>query len=177
MTVPSEAPVSEKIATLRAEIARHDERYYRAAQPEISDADYDALKRELADLERQFPLFAVADSPTQQVGDDRTSGFATYRHRQPMQSLDNTYSPDELREFDARLARLFGREMGTDTDAQDEPTGEAEHKQRAASALLDYVVEPKIDGIAVSLTYERGRLVRGDAPARVGGESGVGGGR
>jgi len=155
MTAPSEASAPERIATLRAELARHDELYYRAAQPEISDADYDTLKRELADLEAQFPLFAQAHSPTQRVGDDRTSGFASYRHRQPMQSLDNTYSPDELREFDARLAKLVGGEIGGGSMA---PAGE--NKTESAVPLLDYVVEPKIDGVAVSLTYERGRLVR-----------------
>jgi len=158
MTVPSEDPVSERIATLRTEIARHDALYYRVAQPEIGDVDYDALKRELADLESRFPLFAQADSPTQRVGDDRTSGFATYRHRQPMQSLDNTYSPDELREFDARLARLVGGEVRGGAEAV---VAESESETKNASAApLDYVVEPKIDGIAVSLTYERGRLVR-----------------
>lgn len=76
-------------------------------------------------------------TPTEEVGDDRTEGFQTYRHRQPMQSLDNTYSEAELREFHARLTRLLEREE------------------------LAYVVEPKIDGLAVSLTYEQGRLVRG----------------
>jgi len=160
MTVSSEDSVSEKIAKLRAEIARHDERYYRAAQPEISDADYDSLKRELAGLEAQFPHLALPDSPTQRVGDDRTSGFATYRHRQPMQSLDNTYSPDELREFDARLAKLVGRGAGGNVETQNELPSDPESAQSAAPALLDYVVEPKIDGVAVSLTYERGRLVR-----------------
>jgi len=158
MSVPLEDSVVGKIAKLRAALARHDDLYYRAALPEISDADYDALKRELSDLEAQFPLFAVADSPTQRVGDDRTSGFATYRHRQPMHSLDNTYSPEELREFDARLAKLVGR--GAEGRSAKGETEDAENGQGAAPAPLDYVVEPKIDGVAVSLTYERGRLVR-----------------
>ncbi|MFM1851484.1 MAG: hypothetical protein RIS54_1168 [Verrucomicrobiota bacterium] len=126
----------QKIAELRAQVARHDELYHRQAQPEISDFDYDALKRELADLEAEFPQFATAESPTAQVGDDRAEGFETYRHRQPMQSLDNTYSEAELREFHARLGRVLEREA------------------------LDYVVEPKVDGLAVSLTYEQGKLVR-----------------
>ncbi len=136
------AAVQSRISELRATIARHDELYYRRAEPEISDSEYDRLKRELAGLEARFPeLAAVAsaltgESPTERVGDDRTEGFVTCRHRERMMSLDNTYSPDELREFHGRLARLLDRED------------------------LAYVVEPKIDGLAVSVTYEHGRLVR-----------------
>jgi DNA ligase (NAD+) len=132
---PAEA--KKKIADLRGQVARHDELYHRRAKPEITDFDYDRLKRELADLEAQFPgIAAGTDSPTTRVGDDRAEGFKTYRHRQPMQSLDNTYSEAELREFHARLVKLLERED------------------------ITYVVEPKIDGLAVSLTYERGKLVR-----------------
>ena len=128
-----------RIAALREEVALHDERYYRQARPEISDREYDRLKRELAALESRFPEAAKAagsDSPSARVGDDRAEGFRTYRHREAMQSLDNTYSEAELREFHARLSRVLGRDD------------------------LSYVVEPKIDGLAVSLTYEKGRLVR-----------------
>jgi DNA ligase (NAD+) len=134
---PAEA--KKRIAAHRAEVARHDELYYRKAKPAISDLEYDRLKRELADLEKQFPEAAQAvavESPTEKVGDDRAEGFQTYRHRLAMQSLDNTYSEAELREFHARLAKLLDREN------------------------LAYVVEPKIDGLAVSLTYEKGQLVR-----------------
>jgi DNA ligase (NAD+) len=134
---PPEA--QNRIAELRSEVAYHDVRYYRQARPEIGDVEYDRLKRELADLEARFPEAARAagsETPTKRVGDDRADGFATVRHRQPMQSLDNTYSEAELREFHARLVRLLGRED------------------------LSYVVEPKIDGLAVSLTYEKGRFVR-----------------
>ena len=130
------AEARQRIADLRAQVARHDELYYRQAKPEITDLEYDRLKRKLADLETQFPQFKAAGSPTERVGDDRIEGFAAYRHRQPMQSLDNTYSEDELRAFHQRLVKLFGRED------------------------LAYVVEPKVDGIAVSLTYEKGALVR-----------------
>jgi DNA ligase (NAD+) len=128
-----------RIEKLRAEVARHDELYHRLAKPELGDQEYDAMKRQLAQLEAKFPEAARAagqDSPTAAVGDDRTEGFKTYRHRQPMQSLDNTYSEQELREFHARLAKILGRDD------------------------LAFVVEPKIDGLAVSLTYEKGRLVR-----------------
>jgi DNA ligase (NAD+) len=134
---PSEA--QSKIAALRQEVASHDERYYRKARPEISDSEYDRLKRDLAALESKYPdaaRAAGADSPSAHVGDDRAEGFKTYRHRLAMQSLDNTYSEAELREFHARLSRVLGRED------------------------LSYVVEPKIDGLAVSLTYEKGHFVR-----------------
>lgn len=140
------AVAQKRIAELRAQVAHHDELYYRHAQPEISDRDYDRIKAELAELENQFPEFAVESSPTQRVGDDRLEGFQTYRHRQPMQSLDNTYSEEELRAFHARLVKLFGKED------------------------LAYVIEPKIDGLAVSVTYEKGRLTR--AVTRGNGEEG-----
>jgi DNA ligase (NAD+) len=128
-----------RIHSLRAEVARHDELYHRLAKPEIGDREYDLLKRELADLESLHPDVAregAEASPTSRVGDDRAAGFQSYVHRQPMQSLDNTYSEGELREFHDRLAKLLGR------------------------ADLAYVVEPKIDGLAVSVTYEEGKLVR-----------------
>jgi len=141
---PAEA--KKRIAELRQQVAHHDELYYRQTQPELSDREYDRLKRELSDLEGQFPQFAAKSSPTARVGDDRLDGFATYRHRQAMQSLDNTYSEEELRAFHQRLVKLFGRED------------------------LAYVVEPKIDGLAVSVTYEKGRLVR--AVTRGNGEEG-----
>ena len=136
----------KRIEELRATVARHAELYYRQAKPEIADREYDLLERELADLEKQFPQFAVKASPTVRVGDDRLEGFVTYRHRQPMQSLDNTYSEEEYRAFHQRLVKLFGREE------------------------LAYVVEPKIDGLAVSVTYEKGKLVR--AVTRGNGEEG-----
>ncbi|WP_221029208.1 NAD-dependent DNA ligase LigA [Actomonas aquatica] len=130
------ADAAQRIDDLRASIAHHDELYYRQAEPEITDRDYDALKQELADLEAEFPLFALADSPTQKVGDDRSEGFQNYTHRERMMSLDNTYSDEEMREFIARVQRDLEREE------------------------LSFVVEPKIDGLAVSVTYEQGKLVR-----------------
>ncbi len=144
---PAEA--SDRLAALRAEVAAHDERYHREARPEISDFDYDQLKRQLADLEAEFPAEAAeigAGSPTKRVGDDRSAGFVRARHRQAMTTLDNTYDEKELRDFHARLAKLFGR------------------------ADLAFSVEPKIDGASISLTYERGRLVR--AVTRGDGEEG-----
>jgi len=129
--------VIEKIAELRAEIARHDELYYREAKPLISDFDYDQLKIELAALEVENPELSLEESPSNKVGDDRLEGFTTYRHRSPMQSLDNTYSESELRDFHARVVRLLGEEQS-----------------------FSYVMEPKLDGVAVSLTYEQGKLIR-----------------
>ena len=142
----SPAEAQQRIEELRATVARHAELYYRQAKPEISDREYDQLEKDLAELEAQFPQFAVKASPTARVGDDRLEGFTTYRHRQPMQSLDNTYSEEEYRAFHQRLMKLFGREE------------------------LAYVVEPKIDGLAVSVTYEKGKLVR--AVTRGNGEEG-----
>ena len=104
------AEAKKRIAALRAQVAKHDELYYRKAKPEVTDFAYDALKRERAGLEVQFPQFATKESPTTKVGDDRLEGFTTYRHRQPMQSLDNTYSEEEMRAFHQRLVKLFGRE-------------------------------------------------------------------
>ena len=124
------------MAELRETIAHHDELYYRQAKPEITDQQYDELKRELADLEEENPLLAMMDSPTQKVGDDRSEGFQSYTHRERMMSLDNTYSGDEMREFLARMERELER------------------------TELTYFIEPKIDGLAVSVTYENGRMVR-----------------
>jgi DNA ligase (NAD+) len=122
---------SDRIQYLRKEIARHDELYHRHARPEISDFEYDALKRQLADLESQAGL-----PSSLRVGDDRAEGFVRARHYAPMLTLDNTYDEGELRAFHARLSKLF------------------------ETPDLDFVIEPKIDGVSVSLTYEHGRLVR-----------------
>ncbi|HEY4300126.1 MAG TPA: NAD-dependent DNA ligase LigA [Candidatus Didemnitutus sp.] len=140
------AQARKRIAELRPQVSRHDELYHRKAAPEIPDRDYDALKAELAALEGQFPQLKIPASPTEKVGDDRAAGFVPYRHRLAMQSLDNTYSEEEFRAFHQRLVKLFGRED------------------------LAYVVEPKIDGLAVSVTYEKGKLVR--AVTRGNGEEG-----
>lgn len=130
-------PDSQKeIAQLRAEIARHDRLYYQEAQPQLDDQAYDRLKARLAQLEAAHPEFDFGGSPTQAVGDDRLEGFQSYRHRVQMLSLDNTYSREELIEFGRRLEKRFPTES------------------------LKYLVEPKIDGVAVSLTYEQGKFVR-----------------
>ena len=134
---------SQRLEELRAEIQHHDELYYRQTQPEISDQQYDQKKRELDNLQAELDplgLFAATEQGEEQdakpdVGDDRLEAFTSHRHLQPMLSLDNTYDEKEFFEFDQRLQRIFG-------------TGD-----------LTYVVEPKIDGVAISLTYQHGKLI------------------
>lgn len=126
----------KEIAKLRAELAEHDRLYYKDAQPKIDDQAYDQLKAQLAALEAANPEFNFDESPTQSVGDDRLEAFESYRHRKPMLSLDNTYSSEELIGFGQRLSKRF------------------------PDQALQYLVEPKIDGVAVSLTYEAGQFVR-----------------
>ncbi|HEU4941041.1 MAG TPA: NAD-dependent DNA ligase LigA, partial [Candidatus Eisenbacteria bacterium] len=136
------ARAEQKIRSLRNQIERHDHLYYTLGQPEISDREYDALMRELEELERAHPELADPDSPTSRVAKGLLTGFPTVRHTAPMLSLDNTYSLDEVAEFDARVRKTLGRER------------------------IDYSVEPKVDGVAIHLRYERGRfalgLTRGD---------------
>jgi DNA ligase (NAD+) len=119
-------------AQLVEEIRRHDYAYYVLAQPTISDREYDRLYHELLDLEKAFPQLATPDSPTQRVSGQPLKEFKPVQHRQPMLSLDNTYSQEEVREFVNRVQRLLPDEK------------------------LDWLVEPKIDGVAINLRYERG---------------------
>jgi DNA ligase (NAD+) len=125
-----------RIDRLRAEIRRHDYLYYVLNQPEISDQQYDKLFAELKSLEGKFPGLITPDSPTQRVSEKPLEGFKTVRHAVPMLSMDNTYSAEELRAFDERVAK-----------------GLESHD-------YDYVVELKIDGVAISIRYEKGKLVR-----------------
>lgn len=122
---------------LKALIHHHNRLYYVDAAPEISDREYDRLFAALVALERRYPELQTPDSPTRNVGGKPLSAFKPVRHRLPMLSLDNTYSIDALRDFDRGLHRLLPGEPFT------------------------YVVEPKIDGVAVSIRYEHGRLVQG----------------
>jgi len=128
---------NERIEFLRKEIRFHDRKYYVENNPVISDYEYDQLLKELEDLERQYPDLITPDSPTQRVGGEPAEEFATVRHRVAMLSLDNTYSQDELLEFDARIRRLI------------------------PSQQIEYVVELKLDGLGVALLYENGKFVRG----------------
>jgi len=131
-----------RIQELRRTIRYHEERYYVANQPEISDAEFDALLRELQQLEADHPDLISADSPTQRVSGRVAEGFQTVAHAEPMLSLDNAYDEDELRAFDERVRRGLS-EGGV------------------APASVDYVAELKIDGVSIALTYVDGLFVRG----------------
>jgi len=137
-----EAQAAKRIAQLRQEIKEHDRRYYEEAAPTISDREYDRLYKELVDLEAKFPDLVTPDSPTQRVGGKPLQAFAQIQHRAPMLSLDNTYSEDEVANFYKRITRLLPDEE------------------------IPVVIEPKVDGVAVSVMYENGRLkyaaTRGD---------------
>ena len=126
----------KRIGRLRDEIRRHEHLYYVLAQPEISDQEYDALERELRELEAEHPELVTPTSPTQRVGERPSTEFATFVHRVPMLSLDNTYSEEELREFEQRIFRAVGERE------------------------IAYTAELKIDGLSMALHYEGGRLVR-----------------
>src|SRR4051794_2547278 len=100
-----EKEAAKRIAALRKEIEEHNRRYYEEAAPTISDREYDALYRELGDLEKRFPKLAAADSPTQRIGDKPLKAFGQITHRVPMLSLDNTYSEEEVKDFYRRMER------------------------------------------------------------------------
>ncbi len=138
------AAATVRHADLAARIDRANELYHVEDAPEISDAEYDALFRELVALETAHPELTTAESPTQRVGGTPTGTFDEVRHRRPMLSLSNAFSHDELRAFDARVRRGLGLPPAP------EPAPE-----------LRYVAELKIDGLAISLRYERGRFVQG----------------
>ncbi|MTV48180.1 NAD-dependent DNA ligase LigA [Heliobacillus mobilis] len=125
-----------RVKELREIIRHHEYRYYVLDAPEITDADYDALMRELQAIEDTYPELVEADSPTRRVGGQPLAAFNSVRHRVPLLSLANAFDEHDLREFDRRARERAGRD-------------------------LTYVVEPKIDGLTVVLTYEQGRFVRG----------------
>ena len=127
----------KRASWLCEEIEKHNRLYYQEAKPEISDKEYDKLLKELVDLEKKHPELANANSPTQRVGGAPIDGFVTLKHRLPMLSIDNTYSPSELKEFDKKVCKGLGK---------DKPC---------------YMVELKIDGVAISLIYENGILIAG----------------
>jgi DNA ligase (NAD+) len=127
---------AKRVRELRKDIRRHEHLYYVLSRPEISDRAYDALERELRDLEGRFPDLVTPDSPTQRVGETPSDEFPSFAHRVPMLSLDNTYSEDELREFEERVFRIVGEQE------------------------IVYTTELKVDGLSIALHYENGQLVR-----------------
>ena len=131
------ADAQARIADLREQIRRHDFLYYVEAKPEIPDREYDRLYAELKKLEEEHPDLVTPDSPTQRVGGQPVKEFNPVRHSVPMMSLDNTYSTEELREFDTRVRKLLPNEN------------------------VEYVLEPKIDGVSISVHYENGQLTVG----------------
>ena len=133
---------ASRIAELRRQIRYHEERYYVANQPEISDAEFDELMQELQRLESEHPDLVRADSPTRRVSGRVAEGFQTVAHAEPMLSLDNAYDEDELRAFDDRVRRGLS-EAGV------------------VPSTVDYVAELKIDGVSIALTYVDGLFVRG----------------
>jgi DNA ligase (NAD+) len=136
----SEPEAAAELARLARELARHDRLYYRDDAPELSDAEYDALRQRNTALEQRFPALIRADSPSFRVGSAPAEAFGKVAHAVPMLSLDNAMAEDEVREFVARIRRF----LNLPTDAS-----------------LDFVAEPKIDGLSCSLRYEDGWLVRG----------------
>lgn len=129
--------VSQEIEALRAEIERHNQLYYVANQPTLSDADYDALYRKLQHLEAQYPELITPSSPTQRVGTQPSASFASVEHSIPMLSFANAFNEEDLRDFDRRVRSILRRDH------------------------VIYVAEPKLDGLAVELVYRDGQLVRG----------------
>ena len=141
----TEAEAANRLMRLAKEIARHNRLYHDQDAPEVSDAEYDALVRENAALEAQFPQLVRADSPSRAVGSAPTSALAKVTHARPMLSLENAFSDQEVEDFIGRVKRFLSL---------------------PESAAVDVTAEPKIDGLSCSLRYEDGELVlaatRGD---------------
>ncbi|MCG7963424.1 MAG: NAD-dependent DNA ligase LigA, partial [Candidatus Thiodiazotropha taylori] len=136
---PSQEILS-RVELLRQQINDHNRRYYVYDDPLIPDAEYDRLMRELQSLEAEYPELITAESPTQRVGDKPLDGFDEVLHRVPMLSLDNAFDDDEMRDFERRIK---------------------DRLKLSESQTINYLAEPKLDGLAVSLRYEQGRLVMG----------------
>jgi DNA ligase (NAD+) len=132
------AAAAERVKALRASIARHDHRYYVMDDPEVPDAEYDRLVRELKELEARHPELVSPDSPTQRVSGAAAESFGTVEHRVPMLSLDNAFAEEDIERFDRRVRERLGTEQP-----------------------IEYSCEPKLDGLAVTLLYEDGKFVRG----------------
>ncbi|MCK5535135.1 NAD-dependent DNA ligase LigA, partial [bacterium] len=129
--------IKKEIEELRKKIRKHDDYYYVLNNPEITDTEYDKLMYRLKELETSYPQYITSDSPTQRISEYPLKLFKTVKHRVPMLSLDNTYSAEEIKEWDKRTKKMLPDEN------------------------IEYVVELKIDGIGVSLVYEDGVLFQG----------------
>jgi DNA ligase (NAD+) len=142
----TEEEARDELARLAEEIARHDRLYYADAAPEVSDADYDALRRRNTAIEARFPELIRADSPSRRVGAAPATGFAKVTHSRPMLSLENAFEDADVHEFFAGIRNFFRR---TATEAL------------VAEDVIEIMAEPKIDGLSIGLTYRRGGLVQG----------------
>jgi DNA ligase (NAD+) len=142
----TEEEARTELASLAEEIQRHDRLYYAEAAPEISDADYDALRRRNAEIEARFPELIRSDSPARRVGAAPAAGFAKVTHTRPMLSLENAFEASDVRDFFAGVRNFFRR---TATEAL------------VAEDRIEIMAEPKIDGLSIALTYRDGRLVLG----------------
>jgi DNA ligase (NAD+) len=141
-----EGEAAAELKRLTAVIAHHDELYYRLDAPEISDAEYDALRERNAAIEARFPHLIRDDSPSLRIGAPPVAAFGKVVHRVPMLSLANVFDDDGVREFLGRIRRFLGLE---------------------SLKGLDFTTEPKIDGVSLTLRYESGRLVQGPPAATV----------
>ncbi|MFH5803149.1 NAD-dependent DNA ligase LigA [Alienimonas sp. DA493] len=154
-TIAEEA--AAEVESLRSELRRHNRLYYVEARPEIPDREYDRLMRRLIDLEEAHPELASADSPSQRVGGEPIEGFVTVEHRTPMLSVENVYDEQGLSEWDARVRKRLREQAAADAKAAGaEPAGGEAPPEPEVTYLLEY----KIDGVALALIYERGALAR-----------------
>ncbi|MGD9653147.1 MAG: NAD-dependent DNA ligase LigA, partial [Candidatus Dadabacteria bacterium] len=135
-TKPTEKEAAERIERLSREIDRHNDLYYVKNSPEISDSEFDAMLNELKELEARYPDLVRPDSPTQRVGGWVAEGFTSVSHLVPMMSIDNVSTAEGAWDFDKRVKKLLERED------------------------VEYVAEPKFDGVSASLTYQDGILTR-----------------
>ena len=166
----SERRDAARAAALREAIRRHDHRYYVLDDPEIADREYDALMRELEALEERHPGLVTADSPTQRVGAAPSASFPEVVHRVPMLSLANAFDEGEVRAFDRRIRERLGAWQDSAQPGSGQQDGarqggegdvQQDHARQDAEPAVEYTGEVKIDGLAISLVYEEGRLVRG----------------
>ena len=129
--------LATRCQALRQRIAQYDHEYYVLDAPSVPDSEYDRVYRELQDLEKQYPALITPDSPTQRVSGSAANAFNSITHRQAMLSLNNAFEDSELEAFDKRIRETLGQEV------------------------VEYAVEPKFDGLAITLTYENGIFTQG----------------